>query len=158
MKKFKYWNSFFLSAKSQTLRIFMIKQKEITLPPFSRGFHNIDRYIVDALSPFPETGMINIFCKHTSAGLMINENADPDVMVDLTTLLERSAPENDPAYIHTMEGPDDMPSHFKSAILGHTLTVPITKGRMNLGIWQSVFFCEFRNRARSRQIVLTVYS
>ena len=136
----------------------MIKQKEITLPPLRRGFHNIDRVIVEALSPLPETGMINIFCKHTSAGLMINENADPDVQVDLTTLLERVAPENDPAYVHTMEGPDDMPSHFKSAILGHTLTVPITHGRLNLGTWQSVFFCEFRNRGSGRKLVLTVYS
>ena len=102
--------------------------------------------------------MVNIFVKHTSAGIMINENADPDVMRDLTTLLERVAPENDPSYIHTMEGPDDMPSHFKSAILGHSLTVPVTNGRMNLGTWQSVFFCEFRNRASNRKLLLTLYA
>ena len=136
----------------------MITQKEIALPPLRRGFHNIDGVIAKALAPLPETGLVNIFCKHTSAGLMINENADPDVQVDLATLLERVAPENDPAYIHTMEGPDDMPSHFKSAILGHTITVPITNGRMNLGTWQSVFFCEFRNRGGNRRLVLTVYS
>jgi secondary thiamine-phosphate synthase enzyme len=136
----------------------MIRQKEITLPSFRRGFHNIDQYIIDAISPLPDAGMINIFVKHTSAGIMINENADPDVMLDLTTLLERAAPENDPAYIHTMEGPDDMPSHFKSAILGHSITVPVTNGRMNLGTWQSVFFCEFRNRASSRKLVLTLYT
>ena len=135
----------------------MIKQKEITLPPFRRGFHIIDRYIQEALGPLPETGMINIFVKHTSAGIMINENADPDVLVDLSSLLERVAPENDPAYIHTMEGPDDMPSHFKSAILGHSITVPVTNGRMNLGTWQSVFFCEFRNRGGNRKVVVTLY-
>lgn len=136
----------------------MIRQKEITLPSFSRGFHNIDQYILEALGTLPIAGLINIFVKHTSAGIMINENADPDVMRDLTTLLERAAPENDPAYIHTMEGPDDMPSHFKSAILGHSITVPITDGKMNLGIWQSVFFCEFRNRASNRKLVITLYA
>ena len=136
----------------------MIIQKEISLPQLRKGFHNIDRYILEALAPLPETGMVNIFIKHTSAGLMINENADPDVMTDLTTLLERAAPENDPVYIHTMEGPDDMPSHFKSAILGHSLTVPVTNGRLNLGTWQGIFLCEFRTRARSRQLVLTLYS
>ena len=136
----------------------MIKQKEINLPSFRRGFHIIDRYILEALGPLPETGMINIFVKHTSAGIMINENADPDVLVDMSILLERAAPENDPEYIHTMEGPDDMPSHFKSAILGHSITVPVTNGRMNMGTWQSVFFCEFRNRGGNRKVGVTLYS
>lgn len=135
----------------------MIKQKEITLPSMRRGYHNIDRIVVDAISPLPETGMVNIFVKHTSAGLMINENADPDVLRDMNTLLERVAPENDQAYVHTMEGPDDMPSHFKSAILGHTLTIPITNGRLNFGTWQSIFFCEFRNHGGNRKIVVTLY-
>jgi secondary thiamine-phosphate synthase enzyme len=136
----------------------MITQKEIMLPPFTKGFHNIDHYIVEALQPLPAAGMVNIFIQHTSAGLMINENADPDVMVDLTTLLERTAPENDPEYTHTLEGPDDMPSHFKSAILGHSLTVPITGGKLNLGTWQGIFLCEFRNRPRSRKLVVTMYA
>jgi secondary thiamine-phosphate synthase enzyme len=136
----------------------MIRQKEISLPPLSRGFHNIDRIITDALDPLPESGMVNIFVKHTSAGLMINENADPDVHTDLNTLLERVAPENDPQYTHTLEGSDDMPAHFKSAILGHTLTIPVTEGRLNLGTWQSVYFCEFRNRGGNRRLVLTLYS
>jgi secondary thiamine-phosphate synthase enzyme len=102
--------------------------------------------------------MVNIFVKHTSAGLMINENADPDVHTDLNTLLERVAPENDPQYTHTLEGSDDMPAHFKSAILGHTLTIPVTESRLNLGTWQSVYFCEFRNRGGNRRLVLTLYS
>lgn len=136
----------------------MIKQIEIALPPMSRGFHNIDQYIIDAMNPFPETGMLNIFIKHTSAGLLINENADPAVHVDLSTLLERVAPENDPEYTHTLEGSDDMPAHFKSLILGHSLTVPVTNGRLNFGIWQSIYLGEFRNRGGSRKLVLTLYS
>lgn len=136
----------------------MIKQKEIALPPMSRGFHNIDRYILEAMSPLPESGMLNVFVKHTSAGLMINENADPAVHIDLNTLLERISPENDPEYTHTLEGPDDMPAHFKSAFIGHSLTIPITNGRFNFGTWQSVFLGEFRNRGGSRKLVLTLYS
>ena len=135
----------------------MIRQKEISLPSLSRGFHNIDSIVTEALNPLPESGMLNIFIKHTSAGLMINENADPDVHTDLNTLLDRTAPENDPHYTHTLEGPDDMPAHFKSAILGHTLTVPITKGRLNLGTWQSIYFCEFRNQGGNRKLVLTLF-
>jgi secondary thiamine-phosphate synthase enzyme len=136
----------------------MIKQIEIDLPPMSRGFHNIDKYIINAITPLPETGMLNIFIKHTSAGLLINENADPAVHTDINALLERVAPENDPDYTHTLEGPDDMPAHFKSLILGYSLTVPITKGRINFGTWQSIFLGEFRNRGGSRKLVLTLYS
>jgi len=135
----------------------MIKQKEISLPPMRRGFHNIDRPIIEAMSPLPKAGMLNIFIKHTSAGLMINENADPAVHLDLETLLERVAPEDDPEYTHTLEGIDDMPAHFKSAILGHNLTVPITDGRLNFGIWQSIYLGEFRNNGGSRKLVLTLY-
>lgn len=135
----------------------MIKQKEIALPPMSRGFHNIDAPIIEAMSPLPQIGLLNIFIKHTSAGLMINENADPDVHFDLSTLLERVAPESDPEYTHTLEGPDDMPAHFKSAILGHTLTVPVTNGKLNFGTWQSIYLGEFRNSGGSRKLVLTLY-
>ena len=123
-----------------------------------KGFHNIDRVLSDVFNPMPETGLLNIFVKHTSAALMINENADPDVQTDLTTLLERIAPENDAAYIHTMEGPDDMPAHFKSAVIGASLSVPISNGRLNLGTWQSIYFCEFRNYGGTRKIVVTLYS
>lgn len=135
----------------------MIKQKEITLDSMARGFHNIDRIIYGAFDSFPETGLINIFVKHTSAGLMINENADPDVRIDLESLLNRMAPENAPFYEHTMEGSDDMPAHFKSSVFGQSLTIPITNGRMNMGMWQSIFFCEFRNHGGRRKIVITLY-
>ena len=135
----------------------MITQKEILLPPMKRGFHNIDRIIIHELGQLPDKGLLNIFTKHTSAALTINENADPDVLTDLNTLLERIAPENDPQYMHTMEGPDDMPSHFKSIVLGASLSVPITNGNLNLGTWQSIYFCEFRNHGGSRKLVLTLY-
>ncbi len=136
----------------------MIKQKEIALPAMRKGFHNIDRIIIDAIGPLPDAGLINLFVKHTSAALTINENADPAVQTDLNTLLERIAPENDPEYIHTMEGPDDMPAHFKTVVMGSSLSVPITNGRLNLGTWQSIYFCEFRNHGGSRKIVITLYS
>lgn len=136
----------------------MIIQKEIVLPVFKRGFHNIDQNILTGIGPLPETGLMNLFIKHTSAALTINENADPLVMIDLNTLLERVAPENDPQYTHTLEGPDDMPAHFKSAILGHSLNVPITHGKINFGTWQSIFLCEFRNAGGNRKIVVTIYS
>ena len=136
----------------------MIKQKEITLPAMRKGFHYIDNILINAFGSLPSEGLMNIFVKHTSAALMINENADPDVQTDLNTLLERMAPENDPEYIHTIEGPDDMPAHFKSSVFGSSLTVPISNGKLNLGTWQSIYFCEFRNRGRNRTIVVTVYS
>lgn len=123
-----------------------------------RGFHNIDKEILNGIGTLPEVGIMNIFIKHTSAALMINENADIDVMKDLTTLLERVAPENDPEYKHKLEGSDDMPAHFKSAILGSSLTIPITNGKLNFGIWQSIFLCEFRNSGGNRKIVVSVYS
>ncbi len=136
----------------------MTEQKEITLKPMSKGFHNIDDTIRSAFGNLPETGIINIFVKHTSAALMINENADPDVHVDLKTLLNKLAPEGASYYEHTMEGTDDMPAHFKSTIFGQSLTIPITNAKLNLGTWQSIFFCEFRNYGGMRKIVLTLLS
>jgi secondary thiamine-phosphate synthase enzyme len=136
----------------------MIQQIEIRLNSMSRGFHNIDRVISGAFNKLPDIGLINIFVKHTSAGLMINENADPDVQVDLQSLLDKMAPEGAPFYQHTMEGRDDMPAHFKSSVFGQSLTVPVTNGKLNLGTWQSIFFCEFRNYGGSRTIVVTLHS
>lgn len=135
----------------------MIQQAHITLDPMSRGFHKIDNLIHRAFKDFPQTGLINIFVKHTSAALMINENADPDVQIDLQTLLNKMAPEGASYYRHSSEGKDDMPAHFKSSVFGTSLTIPITNGRLNMGIWQSVFFCEFRDYGGPRKIVLTLY-
>ncbi|MEE4259381.1 MAG: secondary thiamine-phosphate synthase enzyme YjbQ [Bacteroidales bacterium] len=136
----------------------MIAQKEITLPAYNKGLHNIDRAIEDAIGNFPEKGLLNIFIKHTSAGLTINENADPDVRIDLLTLLEKMAPEGAPFYEHTMEGPDDMPAHFKSSVFGPSITLPVSNHRLNLGTWQSIYLCEFRNHGGPRKLVLTLYS
>lgn len=104
----------------------------------------------------PEQGILNLFVKHTSCGLAINENADPDVRHDLDEVLNRFAPENEPYYLHTLEGSDDMPAHAKSVVTGVSLTIPITAGRLNLGRWQGIYLCEFRDEATPRTIVATV--
>ncbi len=135
----------------------MIHQKEIVLPPFSKGFHLIDHLLLKEMGNLPETGLINLFLKHTSAALMLNENADPDVRVDLSSLFERMAPEGASYYVHTLEGRDDMPAHFKTAVTGDSLTIPITNHRLNLGTWQGIYLCEFRNHGGRRKIVITVY-
>ena len=111
----------------------MIQQIEITLQPKSRGFHLVTGEIMRQLPKLPKTGIINIFCKHTSCGLSINENADPDVRVDMETIFNRLVPENRPEYEHTMEGADDMPAHAKSTLSGVSLTIPITNGHLNMG-------------------------
>jgi len=136
----------------------MIFQKEITLPHFRRGYHLVTTIIEQNLPSLPETGMLNIFVKHTSAGIAINENADPSVRIDFENFLNKLIPENDPVYIHTYEGDDDMPAHLKSSIFGQSVMVPITNHRLNMGAWQGVYFCEFRNFGGRRKLVLTVYS
>ncbi len=136
----------------------MIVQKQMSLPAFPRGFHLITDIIRQELPELPEAGLLNIFILHTSAGLTINENADPDVRTDYETIFNKLVPENDPDYVHTIEGPDDMPAHVKSTLAGSSVMIPISHGRLNLGTWQGVFLCEFRNRGGRRKLVLTVYS
>lgn len=136
----------------------MIQQKEIILPWKGKGFHLIDDIVLQAIGKLPETGLLNLFLKHTSAALMLNENADPDVRTDLTSLYENAAPEGAPFYTHTLEGPDDMPAHFKTAITGNSLTIPISNYRLNTGIWQGIYYCEFRSFSSKRKLVITVYS
>lgn len=130
-------------------------QKEITLPAFPRGFHLITNHINNALD-FPESGVLHVFIKHTSAGLTINENADPTVRDDFETSFNHLVRENEPFYTHTFEGSDDMPAHIKSSLVGTSVTIPITNGRLNLGTWQGIYLCEFRNHGGSRKLVLTV--
>jgi len=130
-------------------------QIEITLPPFSRGCHLIDHIIKKHLPALPQNGMLHIFLKHTSAGLTLNENADPTVRYDFETMMNRVAPEST-NYEHDCEGADDMPAHLKSSLVGVSLMVPITGGRLNVGTWQGIYLCEFRNRGGSRRVVLTV--
>lgn len=136
----------------------MITQKEITLPSFRRGFYLVTYHIENALPELPATGLLNIFIKHTSAGLTINENADPTVRIDFESYFNTIVKENEPFILHDMEGSDDMPAHIKSSLVGTSLTIPITNGALNLGTWQGIYLCEFRNRPHQRKIVLTVYS
>lgn len=136
----------------------MIQQFELVLPQFSRGYHLIDPEIYRQLPDLPEKGMIHLFIKHTSAALTINENADPSVRQDFESILNDIVPENQPFYKHTLEGADDMPAHVKSSLLGVDLTIPITNYRLNLGTWQGIYLCEFRNNGGKRKIVVTIYS
>lgn len=133
-------------------------QKEFTLSPRRRGFHLITDEIVRQIPEIKELqkGIANIFIKHTSASLAINENADPTVRTDMETHFNKIAPESAPYYKHDTEGPDDMPAHLKSAILGCSLNIPVSNGELNLGIWQGIYLCEHRNRGGSRTVVVTL--
>ncbi len=133
-------------------------QKEITLKSYPRGFHLITDVIVDS---FPELaqikiGQLQVFIKHTSASLTINENADPTVRQDFESHMNNMVPENASYYIHTYEGPDDMPAHIKASLMGSSVQIPITNGRLNLGTWQGIYLCEHRDRGGSRKLVLTI--
>lgn len=135
----------------------MINQKEFSLDPYPRGFHLITQDIIRSFASLPTAGFLHVFIKHTSAGLTINENADPDVRVDFESIFNKMVPENMPFLTHTMEGPDDMPAHIKAAMVGSSITIPITDGRLNLGTWQGIYLCEFRNHGGSRKLVATIY-
>lgn len=134
----------------------MIEQIEFTLRPLPRGIHLITADVMRRLPQLPHKGLLNLLIKHTSAALALNENADPDVRHDLDAIFNNLVRENAPYYLHTDEGPDDMPSHAKSVIVGSALTLPVTDGRLNLGIWQGIYLCEFRNNGGPRHIVATV--
>lgn len=136
----------------------MPRQIEITLPAFNRGFHIITRHIFAVISPLPDTGLINVFLHHTSAGLCIVENADSDVLHDLNTSFNHIAPEQLTGYMHSIEGPDDMPAHIKSVLTGVSLNIPISNGQLKLGTWQGLCLCEFRNHGGPRKITLTILS
>lgn len=133
-------------------------QKEISLNPKPRGFHLITNEIIQNLQEIGDIsiGTMEIFIKHTSASLTINEDADPTVRDDFESHFNQIIPENAPYYKHTIEGPDDMPAHLKSSILGSSVTIPITNGTLNLGTWQGIYLCEHRNHGGSRSVVLTL--
>ncbi len=133
-------------------------QKEISLNPRLRGFHLITDEILQNLQEIGDIsiGTMEIFIKHTSASLTINEDADPTVRDDFESHFNQIVPENAPYYKHTIEGPDDMPAHLKSSILGSSVTIPITNGTLNLGTWQGIYLCEHRNHGGSRSVVLTL--
>ena len=136
----------------------MIQQYEIRLEAYPRGYHIITSQIMKQIPQLPKTGLLNVFIHHTSAGLMINEAADPSVLTDMENMFNHLVPENLPFLVHTMEGPDDMPAHVKSALTGVSLTIPISEGRLKLGTWQGIFLCEFRDHGGQRKLTVTVYS
>ena len=134
-------------------------QKEITISSKSRGFHSITE---DVISQFPDLGKLQIgicqlFIKHTSASITINEDADPTVLLDFESHFNLLVPENQPYYRHTLEGSDDMPAHLKSSLLGSSVQIPITNGKLNLGTWQGIYLCEHRNYSRERKLVITAW-
>ncbi|WP_179352402.1 secondary thiamine-phosphate synthase enzyme YjbQ [Winogradskyella vidalii] len=134
-------------------------QKKIQLQPFSRGFHLITTEVLNAIPEISEinVGQLQVFIKHTSASLTINENADPTVRLDFESHINKMVPENQPYYKHTYEGADDMPAHIKAALMGTSVQIPISNGKLNLGIWQGIYLCEHRNRAGGRRLVLTAF-
>jgi secondary thiamine-phosphate synthase enzyme len=134
----------------------MVNQKEIILPEFGRGFHLITNIIMKSLPELPSTGLLNIFIQHTSVALAINENADPSVRLDFNSFMNRLVPDGDKLFTHTLEGNDDMPAHIKSSVFGQSINIPITRHSLNLGTWQGIYLCEFRNYGGARNIVLTI--
>lgn len=135
----------------------MIIQKEIHLKPYSRGVHLVSNEVLNQLPDLPDQGLLHLFIKHTSAGITINENADPSVRSDFESFMNFLVPENWQGYTHTMEGSDDMPAHIKSTLFGSSVTVPVSGHQLNMGVWQGVYLGEFRNHASGRVIIATIY-
>ena len=136
----------------------MIQQFEFSLQPKRRGCHLVTQEILAHLPKvLPQAGLLNLFVRHTSCALTINENADPDVRSDMEKIMNHIVRENEPYYDHVLEGADDMPAHAKSSLFGVSLTIPITNGRLNLGTCQGIYLCEFRQHGGSRQLVATIY-
>ena len=137
----------------------MWHQTQITLSEKSRGFHLVTDEVTGQLPELKSIkhGLMHIFIQHTSAGLTINENADPSVRRDFETHFKRMVPEDMSLYEHTLEGPDDMTSHIKSSILGHSVSIPVTDGKLNLGTWQGLYLCEHRNRGGRRKLLVTLH-
>lgn len=136
----------------------MVEQVGITLPSFPRGVHLITSIILENLPILPDQGVIHLFIQHTSAGITINENADPTVREDFNEFFDRLVLEKQSWYKHTIEGADDMPAHLKASLVGFSISIPITNKRLNLGTWQGIYLCEFRNHGGSRKIQATIIS
>lgn len=134
----------------------MLQQVEFALRPRPRGFHLVTDEVLRQLPELPRTGLLHLFIKHTSCGLSVCENADPDVRTDLESIFNRLVKERESYYEHVLEGDDDMPAHAKSVLVGVELTLPITNGRLNLGTWQGIYLCEFRNHGGSRRVVAII--
>lgn len=147
-----------VSAIWHHLLILMWIQKEISLKPFPKGFHLITETVLEQLPEIKsiKIGLLNLHLKHTSASLTLNENADPDVRSDMKKYFEKLVSENQSYFDHSAEGADDMPAHIKSSLLGNSITIPISNGKLNLGIWQGIYLCEHRNYGGTRKIVATL--
>ncbi len=133
-------------------------QKKINLLAKQRGFHLISNEIIQAIPELKQMkiGLLHLFMQHTSASLAINENADPDVRIDMEAYFNQAIPENEPYFRHVLEGSDDMPAHLKSVVLGGDLTIPVANGQLQMGIWQGIYLCEHRNSAGNRKIIATL--
>jgi secondary thiamine-phosphate synthase enzyme len=136
----------------------MITQVDFSLPPLKRGFHLITNIIDEKINRYPETGILNLFIKHTSAALTINENADPSVRHDFETFINSLVPESFPNFTHIYEGLDDMPAHIKASFIGQSISIPIKNHKLHLGTWQGIYLCEFRNNSHQRSITATIIS
>ena len=136
----------------------MVKQYHIQAHPQPRGFHLITDLVLEQIGELPENGVLHLHIKHTSAGLTINENADPSVRVDMNEAFNHMVKENESYYTHTLEGSDDMPAHIKTSLVGNSISLPITNGQLNLGTWQGIYLCEFRDHGGSRKLVATLLS
>jgi len=136
----------------------MIQHISFSLDSYPRGFHIVTMEVLHAIGKLPATGILHLFIQHTSAGITINENADPDVLHDFESFYNHIAPEHMPFLKHTMEGPDDMPAHVKASMVGSSISIPIQDGRLMLGTWQGIYLCEFRNHARGRTLVASLYT
>ncbi len=135
----------------------MIQQVEFSLEPKRRGVHLVTNEVLRQMPALPQTGILNLFVKHTSCAISINENADPDVRSDMEKIYDRLVKEGEPYYDHTLEGLDDMPAHAKSSMIGVSLNIPITNGRLNLGTWQGIYLHEFRHNGGRRNFVATIF-
>lgn len=129
---------------------------DIQLPHYNRGFQLITKYIINSLPPLPESGLLFVFIKHTSAALTLNENADPDVRNDFNTFFNKLVPDGLTDFTHVLEGDDDMPAHLKASLLGASVTIPIKNHRLNWGTWQGIYLCEFRNGGEARKLSITI--
>jgi secondary thiamine-phosphate synthase enzyme len=136
----------------------MIQQYEFSLPSRGRGFHIITRDVIQQVDNWPDRGIFHLFIQHTSAGLSINENADPTVLMDYENFFNHIVPQNMPFVEHDLEGPDDMPAHIKNTLVGSSISIPIRHGRLALGTWQGIYLCEFRDLPHTRSFIATVYS
>lgn len=136
----------------------MTTQHTLKLPPYPRGFHLVTRHVEQAAGELPEAGIMHVLIQHTSAGLTLNENADPSVRHDFESFMNHLVPENHPLYSHIFEGEDDMPAHLKASLIGSSVSIPISHGRLNLGTWQGIYLCEFRNHGGPRRLVITITS